>query len=140
MLALEAGKPVLVEKSFALNAAQARRVLERARALGLFAMEAMWTRFLPGQVLVRTLISSGALGELRHVRAEHFQSLLHVERLVRPELAGGALLDLGVYPFSFIHSLLGAPEAMEVVGRLAPQGVNLHEVVAMRYSDRKSVV
>ena len=83
VLALEAGRPVLVEKSFALNAGQARRVLERARALGLFAMEAMWTRFLPGQVLARTLISSGALGELRHVRAEHFQSLLHVERLVR---------------------------------------------------------
>lgn len=139
VLALEAGKPVLVEKSFALNAAQARRVLERARALGLFAMEAMWTRFLPGQVLARTLISSGALGELRHVRAEHFQSLLHVERLVRPELAGGALLDLGVYPLNFIHSLLGAPEAMEVVGRLAPQGIDLHEVVAMHYAQATAV-
>ena len=73
------------------------------------------------------------------MRAEHFQSLLHVERLVRPELAGGALLDLGVYPLNFIHSLLGAPEAMEVVGRLAPQGVDLHEVVAMHYAQVTAV-
>lgn len=73
------------------------------------------------------------------MRAEHFQSLLHVERLVRPELAGGALLDLGVYPLSFIHSLLGVPDAMEVVGRLAPQGIDLQEVVAMRYARATAV-
>lgn len=133
LLALEAGKPVLVEKSFARNAAEARRVFAAARAANLFVMEAMWTRFLPGQVLLRALASSGALGELRYVRAEHFQSLLHVERLNRLDLAGGALLDLGVYSVSFVHSLLGAPTSVTAVGRLSEAGVDVDEVIAMAY-------
>ncbi|MBE6474195.1 MAG: Gfo/Idh/MocA family oxidoreductase [Actinomyces ruminicola] len=133
LLALEAGKPVLVEKSFTRNAAEARRVFDAARAANLFAMEAMWTRFLPGQVLLRALAGSGALGELRYVRAEHLQSLEHVERLNRPELAGGALLDLGVYSVSFVHSLLGAPTALTAVGRLSETGVDLDESVSMTY-------
>ncbi|WP_103062232.1 Gfo/Idh/MocA family protein [Actinomyces qiguomingii] len=133
LLALTAGKPVLVEKSFARNAAEARRVFDAARAAGLFAMEAMWTRFLPGQVLARALAGSGALGELRYVRAEHFQSLEHVQRLVRLDLAGGALLDLGVYSVSFVHSLLGVPSALTAVGRLSSGGVDLDETIAMEY-------
>ncbi|MBW3069285.1 MULTISPECIES: Gfo/Idh/MocA family oxidoreductase [unclassified Actinomyces] len=133
LLALEAGKPVLVEKSFARNAAEARRVFDAARATGLFVMEAMWTRFLPGQVLLRALAGSGALGELRYVRAEHLQSLEHVERLNRPELAGGALLDLGVYSVSFVHSLLGAPTSLSAAGRLSADGVDLDEAVSMTY-------
>ncbi|PHP52298.1 Gfo/Idh/MocA family protein [Actinomyces ruminis] len=133
LLALEAGKPVLVEKSFTRNAAEARRVFDAARAANLFAMEAMWTRFLPGQVLLRALAGSGALGELRYVRAEHLQSLEHVARLNRLELAGGALLDLGVYSVSFVHSLLGAPTALTAVGRLSETGVDLDESVSMAY-------
>ncbi|WP_147680794.1 Gfo/Idh/MocA family protein [Actinomyces ruminicola] len=133
LLALGAGKPVLVEKSFTRSAAEARRVFDAARAANLFAMEAMWTRFLPGQVLLRALADGGVLGELRYVRAEHLQSLEHVARLNRPELAGGALLDLGVYPVSFVHSLLGAPTAVSAVGRLSGAGVDLDEVIAMAY-------
>ncbi|MCL3776752.1 MULTISPECIES: Gfo/Idh/MocA family oxidoreductase [unclassified Actinomyces] len=133
LLALEAGKPVLVEKPFTVNTAQARRVLEAARERGLFAMEAMWTRFLPGHRLAQRLVTSGALGEVRHVRADHFQSLLHVERMVSPALAGGALLDLGVYPLSFIHAMVGAPPSQSVIGRLSPDGLDLEEVSAMGY-------
>ncbi|WP_172121067.1 Gfo/Idh/MocA family protein [Actinomyces faecalis] len=133
LLALRAGKPVLVEKSFTVNASQAREVLDLAQSQGLFAMEAMWTRFLPGQVVLRALAGSGALGRIRNVRADHYQALLHVPRLVCPELAGGALLDLGVYSVSFVHSLLGAPEAVRVLGRLSRKGVDLDEVVAMGY-------
>ncbi|MDU0348543.1 Gfo/Idh/MocA family oxidoreductase [Actinomyces sp. MRS3W] len=139
ILALEAGKPVLVEKSFARSAAEARRIFDAARRAGLFAMEAMWTRFLPGQVLLRALVGSGVLGEIGYVRADHLQSLLHVERMNRPDLAGGALLDLGVYPVSFIHSLLGVPESQVATGRLSPAGVDLHEIVAMTYPDACAV-
>lgn len=133
LLALEAGKPVLVEKAFARSAAETRRVLDAARRRGLFAMEAMWMRFLPGQVLVRALAAGGALGAIEHVRADHFQSLLQVERLTRPDLAGGALLDLGVYPLSLVHSLLGAPLRVAAVGRLSEAGVDLDEVVGLVY-------
>ncbi len=139
LLALEAGKPVLVEKSFTVNAAQARRVLDAACQRGLFVMEAIWTRFLPGQRLAQRLVDSGALGQVRHVQATHFQSLLHVERMVRPELAGGALLDLGVYPLSFIHALLGAPLSQSVVGRLSTEGLDLGEVCALRYDGLSAV-
>lgn len=133
LLALEAGKPVLVEKAFTRSADQARTVLDAARGRGLFAMEAMWTRFLPGHVLARAVVASGALGEVRHVYAGFHEPLLHVERLVRPELAGGALLDLGVYPVSFVHSLLGVPQGLSAAGRLSDQGVDLDEVVTMSY-------
>lgn len=132
--ALQAGKHVLVEKAFTQSAAQAAEVLDLARERGLFAMEAMWSRFLPHQVLLRTLVEAGALGQVRYVRAEHFQSLLHVPRLVRPDLAGGALLDLGVYPMSFIHSLLGVPERQHTSGRLSAAGVDLDELVSMDYA------
>ncbi|MDO4899080.1 Gfo/Idh/MocA family protein [Actinomyces sp.] len=134
LLALGAGKPVLVEKSFTRNAVEARRVFDAARAANLFAMEAMWTRFLPGQVLLRALVETGVLGALSYVRAEHFQSLEHVERLGRLELAGGALLDLGVYSVSFVHSLLGAPTSLSVAGRVSETGVDLDEVIAMTYT------
>ncbi|WP_167202594.1 Gfo/Idh/MocA family protein [Actinomyces respiraculi] len=133
LMALEAGKPVLVEKPFTVNTAQARRVLETARERGLFAMEAMWTRFLPGHRLTHRLVTSGALGQIRHVRADHFQSLLHLGRMASPELAGGALLDLGVYPLSFIHSMLGVPLNQSVTGRLNAQGLDLEEVSVMGY-------
>ena len=133
LLALEAGKPVLVEKAFTRSADQARTVLDAARDRGLFAMEAMWTRFLPGHVLARAVVDSGILGQVRHVHASFYESLLHVERLVRPDLAGGALLDLGVYPVSFVHSLLGTPQRLTAAGRLSDQGVDLDEVVTMSY-------
>lgn len=132
-LALEAGKPVLVEKSFTRNAAEARAVLDLARERGLFAMEAMWTRFLPGQVLARHVLASGLIGEPRYVRADHYQPISDVPRLARPDLAGGALLDLGVYPVSWIHSLLGAPERVDAVGRLTESGVDLDEAVMLSY-------
>lgn len=132
-LALEAGKPVLVEKSFTRNAAEARDLLTLARDRGLFAMEAMWTRFLPGQVLARHVLASGLFGEPRHLRADHYQPISDVPRLARPDLAGGALLDLGVYPVSWIHSLLGAPERVDAVGRLTESGVDLDEAVMLSY-------
>ena len=80
LLALRAGKPVLVEKSFTLNAAEAEDVFMEARVSGLFAMEAMWSRFLPHQLMARELLSSGALGDIVSISAEHGQKLDGVER------------------------------------------------------------
>jgi predicted dehydrogenase len=103
LLALNAGKPVLCEKPFTMNSSEARDVVAIAREKGLFLMEAMWTRFLPHIVKIRELVQSGALGELVLVEADHGQwfPLDPNHRIFAPELGGGALLDLGVYPVSF---------------------------------------
>jgi predicted dehydrogenase len=111
ILALEAGKPVLVEKAFAMNADEAREIVAVARREGLFAMEAMWTRFLPHIRQVRDWLAQGALGEIVTVTADHGQWFAEDRdfRLFAPELGGGALLDLGVYPVSFASMVLGTP-------------------------------
>ena len=109
LLALDAGKPVLVEKAFTRNAAEAREVVTAARERGLFCMEAMWSRFLPHYDIVRQLVQEGALGEIQTVSADHGQRLYPdgPRRLADPGLAGGALLDLGIYPVSFASMVLG---------------------------------
>ena len=124
LLAIEAGKHVLVEKAFTRNADEARRVVDAARRKGVGLMEAMWTRFLPRIDIVRQLLDDGALGELELVVADHGQSLGHVRRLIDPNLAGGGLLDLGVYPISFASFALGAPATVHSAGELTPAGVD----------------
>jgi predicted dehydrogenase len=111
-LALEHGKPVLVEKAFTMNATEARELVALARAKDLFLMEAMWTRFLPHVRALRQFISDGALGEIVAVEADHGKWFAPdpTFRLFAPELGGGALLDLGVYPVSFASMILGTPE------------------------------
>jgi predicted dehydrogenase len=114
LLALRAGKPVLVEKPFTMNAVEARELVAAARAEKLFCMEAMWTRFLPHIAQIRHLVAEGALGEIVTVSADHGQWFAKDPefRLFAPELGGGALLDLGVYPVSFASMLLGAPSTI----------------------------
>ncbi|PRY61541.1 putative dehydrogenase [Knoellia remsis] len=130
-LALDAGKPVLVEKAFARNAAEARDILDTARGRGLFAMEAMWTRFLPGTDVVRQCLEDGLLGEVENVFADHGQPL-HPngpQRLWDPELAGGALLDLGIYPVSFASFVLDGIDSVTATGRLTEEGVDAEETI-----------
>ncbi|HQU00147.1 MAG TPA: Gfo/Idh/MocA family oxidoreductase [Acidimicrobiales bacterium] len=111
LLALNHGKPVLVEKAFTMNADEARQLIEVARAKKLFVMEAMWTRFLPHVVALRDLIRAGALGELVAFEADHGKwfPTNASSRLFAPELGGSALLDLGIYPVSFASMLFGRP-------------------------------
>lgn len=124
LLAIEAGKPVLVEKSFTQNAAQARQVIDAARAKGVYVQEAMWTRWLPHIVALRETIARGDIGDVVTLQADHGQAIAHVPRLQRPELAGGALLDLGIYPVSFAFDILGRPDAVTAVGQLTESGVD----------------
>ena len=126
LLALGAGKPVLVEKAFTMNAAEAEELVATARGAGLFLMEAMWTRFLPHIAEVRRLLSDGALGEIVTVTADHGQWFARdpAFRLFAPELGGGALLDLGVYPVSFASMVLGKPDRIEALIDPAFTGVD----------------
>jgi predicted dehydrogenase len=126
LLALRAGKPVLVEKAFTMNAAEAEELVATARSEGLFLMEAMWTRFLPHIVEIRRLLTEGALGDIVTVSADHGQWFAEDPefRLFAPELGGGALLDLGVYPVSFASMVLGKPDRIATLIDPAFTGVD----------------
>ena len=124
--ALNAGKPVLCEKPFAVNAQEAQEMVAAAVANNVALMEAMWSRFLPHYALVREIVASGILGKILTVHADHGQRLAdqNIPRLVDPLLAGGALLDLGIYPVSFAHMILGNPTKITASGVLTDRGVD----------------
>lgn len=133
LLALRAGKPVLVEKAFARNTAEATEVIDEARSRGLFCMEAMWSRFLPRYDVVRRAVADGLLGDLDTVVADHGQLLYPngPQRLADPALAGGALLDLGIYPISLAAMLLPGDLQVAATGVLTPEGVDRSETVVL---------
>jgi len=126
LLALRAGKPVLVEKPFTMNAAEAGDLVAAARSAELFLMEAMWTRFLPHIAEVRRLLAEGVLGEIVSVSADHGQWFARdaATRFFAPELGGGALLDLGVYVVSFASMVLGTPDRVVAIDESAFTGVD----------------
>ncbi len=139
LLAIRAGKHVLVEKAFTRNLAEAEQLVAAAREAGVFMMEAMWTRFLPHVAALRGAIARGEIGEVVNITADHGQNFLHLpdsHRIHNPELAGGALLDLGVYPVSFAHDLLGVPTAIQATGVLTGTGVDGHVGMTLDYPGR----
>ena len=142
LLALNAGKHVLLEKPFTMNAWQAREIVELAETKGLIALEAMWTRYLPHMDRIRELIRSGALGDVRTVIADHNQNLpkdpLH--RINNPALGGGALLDLGIYPVSFAFDVFGAPATIRAVASLTGTGVDRQTAMIFEYGDGQQAV
>ncbi|MCU1539026.1 MAG: oxidoreductase domain protein [Humibacillus sp.] len=136
LLSIEAGKPVLVEKAFARNGAEAREVLQAADAKGLLVMEAMWSRFLPHYDVVRHVVETGLIGDIVMVFADHGQALYPggPARLAEPDLAGGALLDLGVYPVSFSDLVLGEPREVVAAATLTDLGVDATTTISVRGS------
>lgn len=139
-LALEAGKPVLVEKPFTMDAAEARDLVGLARDRGLFLMEAMWTRFLPHVRHIRELLPS--LGDVVTVSADHGQWFAEdpAFRLFAPELGGGALLDLGIYPVSFASMVLGAPDRVAAMATPAFTGVDAQMSMLFGYKSGAQAV
>jgi len=135
LLAIEAGKAVLLEKPFTMDAAQAGALVTASRERGTFLMEAMWTRFLPSFAALRDVIASGRLGAIALVTAELGQWFAHdVEhRLFNPALGGGALLDLGIYPVSFASMVLGTPT--RIMARSDPTTTGVDAQTSMILSD-----
>ena len=142
LLCLRAGKPVLCEKPFTLNAADTAEVIALARERRLFLMEAIWTRFLPHIVKLRQLIAEGAIGEVRQVRADFsFRAEIDPQsRLFDPALGGGALLDVGIYPVSLVAMLLGAPADIVSLAQLGTTGVDEQAGIVMRYDGGRLAV
>ncbi len=123
--ALDAGKHVLCEKAFAVNAAQAREMVEAARRNDRFLMEAMWTWFIPAVVDIRQRVLDGEIGELKVVHADFGITKFDPDgRHRRADLAGGAMLDIGIYPVTFARFLAGDPVDVKVLGTLGDTGVD----------------
>jgi predicted dehydrogenase len=142
LLAIRAGKAVLVEKPFTINAKEARELVSEARARGTFLMEAMWTRHLPHIVALRQILNEGRIGAIRSVMADHGQWFTKdaAHRLFAPELGGGALLDLGVYPISFASMVLGTPTTITAVSDQAFTGVDAQTGVLLQYEGGQHAV
>jgi predicted dehydrogenase len=142
-LALNAGKHVLLEKPFTLDASEARELVSLARAKGLFLMEAMWTRFLPNHVALFEKLEQGLIGTPLYLIADHDLDLpknLH-PRLYDPALGGGSLLDLGIYPISLAHRLFGNPSRITASASLMPGNVDESMGAIFEYSGgRQSMV
>jgi predicted dehydrogenase len=138
--AIKNGKAVLVEKTFAATVAGAEELRELARAENVFAMEAMWTRFLPAYVTIRELIKDGAIGEVRQVQADLGVDRRYdpKDRLYDPAQGGGAMLDLGVYLVSFAQHFLGVPDRIMINGSLAETGVDREFGLLLGYDDGRS--
>jgi predicted dehydrogenase len=124
MLALSAGKHVFVEKPFALNRAQAVEMIELARQKELFLAEALWTFFLPKFDVLRQLLETKAIGEIKSVYTDYGEYFARDHRIFDPKLAGGPLLDLGTYPVSLLTEIFGVPERVVGLGTPDPSGVN----------------
>jgi predicted dehydrogenase len=140
LAAIRAGKAVLIEKAFTVTPAATVEVVTAARQAGVFAMEAMWTRFFPVIVAMRKLIAEGAIGVVQAVQAD-----LGVQpgqdptdRFFNPAIGGGALFDVGVYPISFAQMVLGNPDRVSAHGVIGPTGVDVEEAVLLGFADGRS--
>lgn len=135
--AIEAGKALLVEKAFTTSVEDTRRIVDAARARGVFVMEAMWTRFLPAAQKLRELIADGVLGEVRSVQGDltAHRDFDPTDRLFDPAQGGGAVFDLGVYCLHFATGLLGRPDRLAVTGGALPNGVEGEAGMLLGYDD-----
>lgn len=140
-LCLEHGKHTLVEKAFTVNAAQAEALMRLAKEKGVLLTEAVWTRYMPSRKIITDVAESGEIGKISSMTANLGFPLTHVERLVRPELAGGALLDLGVY--SITSALMLFHEEIKDVTSTAvfsPEGVDWMNSITLTFADGKMAV
>ena len=141
MMCLEHGKHVLCEKAFTVNAKQAEEVCAKAREKGLVLAEAIWTRYMPSRAMIDRLMADGEIGEPRVLNANLCYKIDEVPRIYRPELAGGALLDVGVYTLNFASMAFG-----DDIARIDSSvvkfdtGVDKQESITLHYADGKMAV
>ncbi len=141
MLCMEHGKAVLCEKAFTMNAVQARKVMEYAREHGIFAAEAIWPRYMPSRKMIGDVIASGVIGKVNTLTANLSYVIHQVPRIYEPALAGGALLDIGVYGINFALMHFGADiERVESSVQMTPAGVDAMETITIFYKDGRMAV
>ncbi|MDC8759421.1 Gfo/Idh/MocA family protein [Janthinobacterium fluminis] len=135
LMCLNGGKHVLCEKAFTMNRREAAEVVALARQKRLFLMEAMWSRFLPAIGEARRIIDSGEIGKVTQIQSDFgFVPQVPPEhRLLNPELGGGALLDIGIYPLSLSAFFLGPVESVQAIAELGPTGVDEQTAFSLRH-------
>ncbi len=137
-LTLEHGKPCLVEKAFTANTREAAELLSLAKEKGVFITEAIWTRYMPLSHMVKDIMESGVIGEPRLLTATLCYMMEEKERIIRPELCGGALLDLGVYCLNFARMYFGTDIIKTVTNcQIGPTGMDMQECISLSYADGK---
>lgn len=140
-MCLEHGKHVLVEKPFTVNAKQAEELIHLAEEKGLFISEAIWTRYMPSRFMLEKLLADGVIGEVSSLTANLGYVLTGKERLEKPELAGGALLDLGIYPINFaLMAILEEIKKVSSTAVLSPGGVDWQNSINIIFSSGKTAL
>ncbi len=140
-LCLHNGKPVLCEKSFTMNAAQAEKIISLSREKGIFLTEAIWTRYMPSRKIINDAIESGIVGAVKVLTANLSYNMLQKQRILEPSLAGGALLDVGVYALNFAAMHMGTEiERMESSVQMTDKGVDGMESITIFYKDGRMAV
>ena len=140
-LCINHGKPVLCEKAFTMNASQADKIIELSRSKGVFLTEAIWTRYMPNRKIINDVINSGIVGKIRVLTANLSYTMTQKERIVEPALAGGALLDVGVYTLNFAAMHFGTDiERIESSVQMTDKGVDGLESITIFYRDGKMAV
>lgn len=140
-MCLEHGKHVLVEKSFTVNAAQAEELIRLSEEKNLLLAEAIWPRYMPSRKMIDDLVASGVIGEVTSLTANFGFPLSHVERMKKPELAGGALLDLGIYSINLALSTFhGQVVEVKTDAVMSPEGVDWINSVILTFDDGKMAV
>ena len=141
MLCMQHGKAVLCEKAFTMNAKQARTVMQYAKEHNIFAAEAIWPRYMPSRKMINDVIASGVIGKVNTLTANLSYVIHKVPRIYRPELAGGALLDIGVYGINFALMHFGTDiERVESSVQLTATGVDAMETITIFYKDGRMAV
>ncbi len=136
-MCLEAGKHVLCEKSFCVNAEQTKEIITMAEEKKLLLTEAIWTRYMPSRKIINNIIESGVIGEVTSLTANLGYELSEVKRIWDPKLAGGALLDVGVYLIHFARMVFGEKEAEITSKAQFKNGVDMIDSIIMTYEDGK---
>ena len=137
-MSIEAGKPVLCEKAFTANAREAKELIALAESRGVFITEAIWTRYMPLSLKVMDLIKEGAIGRPRFIHASLCYAMENKERILRADLCGGALLDLGVYCLNFARMFFGTDIVKtDSSCQLGATGMDMYENITLEYADGK---
>lgn len=140
-MCIEYGKPALVEKAFTRNAQEARELLAMAEEKGIFMTEAIWTRYMPSRKMLTDIIDSGIIGTVQSLSADLSYPISDKERIIRPELAGGALLDIGIYPLTLMVMVMGKEwESVDGKSVLSQTGVDLADSITVTYKDGRTAM
>jgi predicted dehydrogenase len=140
-LCLEHGKHVLVEKAFTVNARQARELIQLSEEKGLLLAEAIWTRYMPSRRMIDDILACKAIGNVTSLTANLGYILAHVDRMQNPELAGGTLLDLGVYPINFaLMAFHGEIKDVHATAIMSPKGIDWVNSITLTFEEEKMAV